>query len=82
MTVKFTACIGGIPEPEFHWFKDDMRIFPGSRITMENSDNGLLRLIIQKAGPQDLGTYSLKIFNKYGEDQCKATCSIDGELNI
>jgi len=68
------------PEPEFHWFKDDLRIYPGGRHTIESNENGLLRLVISKAGVEDVGVYTLKIFNKYGEDQCQANCTAEGIL--
>ena len=28
MQGKFTACVAGTPEPDFEWYRDDMRMFP------------------------------------------------------
>ncbi|XP_054736972.1 obscurin isoform X2 [Anastrepha obliqua] len=72
MTAKFTACATGSPEPEAEWFKNDQKLFPSEKITMDHEPNGLLRLTIKDADDSDVGRYSCHIFNPYGDDTCHA----------
>ncbi|XP_036332219.1 obscurin [Rhagoletis pomonella] len=72
MTAKFTACATGSPEPEAEWFKNDQKLFPSGKISMDHEPNGLLRLTIKDADDTDVGRYSCHIFNPYGDDTCHA----------
>ncbi|XP_066587330.1 obscurin isoform X6 [Prorops nasuta] len=71
MAAKFTACVTGIPEPEFEWFKDNEKMWPSDRIQMDQ-EGSLLRLTIRNVDDLDAGTYRLRIFNPHGEDSCSA----------
>lgn len=44
---------------------------------MDCEGSGLLRLSIMGVDPADVGKYSCKIFNPYGEDICHAELSYD-----
>ncbi|XP_066993446.2 obscurin isoform X3 [Anabrus simplex] len=77
MTAKFTACAGGIPEPEFEWFRNNERIFPSDRVRMEKEGSGLLRLTIANVDPSDVGRYRLRIFNPHGDASCEADLNFD-----
>nr|XP_033194935.1 obscurin isoform X7 [Bombus vancouverensis nearcticus] len=71
MAAKFTACVTGIPEPEFQWFHNGNKMWQTDRIRM-NQEGSLLRLIINNADELDAGKYMLKISNPHGEDSCTA----------
>lgn len=43
MTAKFTACASGVPEPEYEWFLDNIRLHPNDRLEMEKEGSGLVR---------------------------------------
>ncbi|KAI4471482.1 immunoglobulin i-set domain [Holotrichia oblita] len=77
MTAKFTACAAGIPEPEVVWFHNDEKLYPSERIRMEKDTAGLLRLTIAGVDQDDLGKYSCKVFNDYGQDICDAQLRFD-----
>lgn len=77
MTAKFTACAAGTPEPEVVWFHNDEKLYPSERIRMEKDTAGLLRLTIAGIDQDDLGKYSCKIFNDYGQDICDAQLRFD-----
>ncbi|XP_037085172.1 obscurin-like isoform X4 [Pollicipes pollicipes] len=77
MQGKFTACVAGTPEPDFEWYRDDMRMYPSDRILMEADGSGLIRLIIKHADEGDAGRYKLKIFNTHGEAACESELSYD-----
>ncbi|XP_046395310.1 obscurin isoform X4 [Ischnura elegans] len=77
MTAKFTACATGYPEPDFEWFHNGDKIFPSDRIKAEIEGSGLLRLSIANVHPSDVGQYSLRIYNKHGEDKCEAQLTYD-----
>uniref|UniRef100_A0A034VYZ1 Muscle M-line assembly protein unc-89 n=2 Tax=Bactrocera dorsalis TaxID=27457 RepID=A0A034VYZ1_BACDO len=70
MTAKFTACAAGSPEPEVEWFKNDQKLFPCEKISMDHEPNGLLRLTIKDADDTDVGRYTCHIFNPYGDETC------------
>ncbi|XP_069964240.1 obscurin isoform X3 [Bactrocera oleae] len=72
MTAKFTACVAGSPEPEVEWFKNDQKLFPCEKISMDHEPNGLLRLTIKDADDTDVGRYTCHIFNPYGDETCHA----------
>ncbi|XP_043582472.1 obscurin isoform X6 [Bombus pyrosoma] len=71
MAAKFTACVTGIPEPEFQWFHNGTKMWQTDRIRM-NQEGSLLRLVINNADELDAGKYMLKISNPHGEDSCTA----------
>ncbi|KAK9307269.1 hypothetical protein QLX08_002302 [Tetragonisca angustula] len=76
MPAKFTACITGIPEPDFEWFQNGVKLWQTDRIRTEQ-EGSLLRLIIHNADELDAGKYTLKIRNPHGEDSCTADLIYD-----
>lgn len=82
MTAKFTACASGHPEPDVEWYRNDTKIFPSERIHMEKDLAGLLRLTIANVDEADLGKYSCKISNEYGNDICHANLTFDCKLSL
>lgn len=81
MTAKFTACASGHPEPEVEWFREGLKLFPTDRIHMETDRAGLLRLTIAGVSDADLGKYSCRIHNDYGNDMCDAMLTFDGKYS-
>ena len=81
MPAKFTACITGIPEPDFEWFQNGVKLWQTDRIRTEQ-EGSLLRLIIHNADELDAGKYTLKIRNPHGEDSCTADLIYDCKYNI
>ncbi|XP_043645488.1 obscurin isoform X5 [Drosophila teissieri] len=77
MVAKFTACATGYPEPEVEWFKNDQKLFPSDRFLIDVEPNGLLRLTIKNVTEYDVGRYSCRIFNPYGDDICHAELFYD-----
>ncbi|EDW57066.1 GM15480 [Drosophila sechellia] len=77
MVAKFTACATGYPEPEVEWFKNDQKLFPSDRFLIDIEPNGLLRLTIKNVTEYDVGRYSCRIFNPYGDDICHAELFYD-----
>ncbi|XP_023037819.2 obscurin isoform X1 [Drosophila willistoni] len=77
MAAKFTACATGYPEPEVEWFKNDKKLFPSDRFLIDIEPNGLLRLTIKNVTEYDVGRYSCRIYNPYGDDICHAELFYD-----
>lgn len=77
MTAKFTACASGHPEPEVEWFFEGVKLVPSNRIRMEKDMAGLLRLAISGVEDADVGKYSCRIFNEYGNAVCDAILTFD-----
>jgi hypothetical protein len=80
MAAKFTACVGGFPEPEFEWFRNQRdKIFGTDRVKLERdgAGSGLLRLIIKDVDIGDLGDYTLRIWNEHGDAECSAYLKYD-----
>ncbi|ODM95048.1 Muscle M-line assembly protein unc-89 [Orchesella cincta] len=81
MQSKFTACVGGNPEPDFEWFKDGNRMHEaqGSRIQFvrDGIGAGLIKLIINDTNIGDIGEYKLRIFNDLGQASCAALLKFD-----
>ncbi|XP_046823070.1 obscurin isoform X4 [Vespa crabro] len=76
MQAKFTACITGIPEPEFEWFRNGDKLWQTDRIRIDQ-EGSLLRLTIANVDEMDGGTYLLKIQNPHGKDVCTAEMIFD-----
>lgn len=83
MPAKFTACVTGIPEPDFEWFHNGDKMWQTDRIRMDQ-EGSLLRLTINNVDELDAGKYTLKISNPHGEDSCTADLIYESEylLNI
>ena len=80
MTAKFTACATGYPEPDVEWFKNDQKLFPSDRINLDKESNGLLRLTMKNVSEADVGRYTCRIYNPYGDDSCTAELFFDGKF--
>uniref|UniRef100_A0A0A9VUL5 Muscle M-line assembly protein unc-89 n=1 Tax=Lygus hesperus TaxID=30085 RepID=A0A0A9VUL5_LYGHE len=78
MTGRFTACISGYPEPEVEWYRNNDKLYPSERISIEKETTGLLRLSIAHVDPDvDAGKYRVRIYNDLGEDECEASFIFD-----
>ncbi|XP_012273370.1 obscurin isoform X3 [Orussus abietinus] len=75
--VKLEAQIVGFPNPEVQWIKDGVLVRPTKEINFVNEPNGMIGLSIEKARPEDAGTYSLIVSNKLGE--IKGVAKVDVE---
>lgn len=82
MKARFTACATGFPEPEAEWFKNGNKIHSSDRVRIDVEPNGLLRLTITDITPDDVGTYSCRIFNAHGDATCQAELVYDSETGI
>ncbi|XP_054708126.1 obscurin-like [Uloborus diversus] len=81
-TAKLTACICGSPKPEVKWFKDGQQLSANSRIKMEAESNGVVRLLVEQAMKQDVGTYRLSIANQFGSETCTTTLNVEGDDKV
>lgn len=79
MPAKFTACVTGIPEPDFEWFHNGDKMWQTDRIRMDQ-EGSLLRLTINNVDELDAGKYTLKISNPHGEDSCTADLIYESEF--
>lgn len=77
MAAKFTAMATGSPKPEVEWFKNGQKLYHGDRINIESEANGLLRLSIKDVNVHDVGKYSCRVYNPYGEEECEAELFFD-----
>lgn len=59
------------------WFRNGDKLFSTDRIKMDREGTGLLRLSILGVDIGDVGKYSCRIFNPYGEDICEAELRYD-----
>ncbi|XP_021952038.1 obscurin isoform X2 [Folsomia candida] len=79
MLAKFTACVGGFPNPEFEFYRGTSKLYESDRIKFERdgAGAGLLRLIIKDVDIGDLADYTLKIWNEHGDAECSAYLKFD-----
>ncbi|GAB6018704.1 hypothetical protein CHUAL_000380 [Chamberlinius hualienensis] len=77
MTAKFTACVAGFPEPEYKWYLNGRELKETDRIKIQVEPHGLLRLLIKNSKPEDVGSYTLKIWNLHGEVESTARLIFD-----
>lgn len=69
------------PDPEVEWYRNNERLYPSERITIDKESTGLLRLSIAHVDPLvDAAKYKVRIYNDYGEDECEASFIFDCKL--
>jgi len=78
MAARFTALVTGVPEPEFEFFFNNKPMFPTDRIHIVQERTGLIRLSMAYVEESDIGTYKLRVWNKFGESTCEAKLIYDG----
>lgn len=57
----------GLPIPEVQWFKDGEPLTPNSRIKLDTRLKTIHSISIDSSNLSDVGTYTLKAKNEYGE---------------
>lgn len=73
----FSAIIGGTPEPEVDWFKDEKAIEDKGRFVIRDDlDKGKFSLTIEETFVEDAGIYKCVAFNEVGEESYEARLSI------
>uniref|UniRef100_A0AC34QDW8 Ig-like domain-containing protein n=1 Tax=Panagrolaimus sp. JU765 TaxID=591449 RepID=A0AC34QDW8_9BILA len=55
--VTFECKVVGEPQPQIKWFKDNQQIFEESQKIIIETEEGIQRLVIEKAQTQDSGNY-------------------------
>ncbi|CAG0918788.1 unnamed protein product [Notodromas monacha] len=66
-----TCLAVGEPTPIIQWFKNDMMILSGKRISIQEDDHGRSFLRFRPANKEDTGVYKVVARNKHGQTVCK-----------
>uniref|UniRef100_A0A1B6FN80 Obscurin n=1 Tax=Cuerna arida TaxID=1464854 RepID=A0A1B6FN80_9HEMI len=74
---KMEVKVSGHPPPKISWFLDGKPIVPdGKHIKIVDGPDGQQSLVIDKASPQDAGTYSVTVNNPQGEITSQAPLAV------
>ncbi|XP_046661140.1 obscurin isoform X2 [Homalodisca vitripennis] len=74
---KMEVKVSGHPPPKISWFLDGKPIVPdGKHIKIVDGPDGQQSLVIDKASPQDAGTYSVTVSNPQGEITSQAPLAV------
>lgn len=81
---KFTVKISGKPKPSVKWFKDDVEIDLNENFEIIETEENEITLVIKSCkSPENAGSYSVKIFNEFGEvSSNKALLTINRKIYI
>jgi len=72
---EFVVEFGGNPEPEFCWFKDQIRMTEDYGAVIMKKD-GKCSMVLKEVTPDDEGKYSCVAKNMYGEATCVFTLQV------
>lgn len=70
--VVLEAIASGEPKPEIKWLLNNQIITANERVRTTYDNDGLIRLEIDQALPEDRGVYTVKVSNSSGEAKCFA----------
>lgn len=78
---RFDVRVSGSPSPTLQWFKGTKKIEDaGKFLFIDDEEDDLFSLVIDKVAPDDVGTYTCKANNEAGEVSCKAELKLQEEM--
>ena len=78
MSARFTALVTGTPEPQFEFSFNGQPMFETDRIHITRDRSGLIRLSMAYVEETDIGKYTLRVWNEFGEASCESHLMYDG----
>ena len=80
---RFDVRVSGSPSPTVQWFKGTKKIEDaGKFLLIDDEEDDLFSLVIDKVAPDDVGTYTCKAKNEAGEVSCKAEVRLQEQLTV
>lgn len=64
--------VSGEPVPEIHWFLNNQEIQASQHVLLTHTEDGVVKLEIEKVTPDDKGVYTVKASNCCGDAKCFA----------
>merc|ERR1712058_44842 len=64
---KIVGRVKGFPDPTIAWFKDGQPIKESRKFKIVFEDPDLVSLVVTNCDQQDVGTYTCKAYNQFGE---------------
>ena len=78
---RFDVRVSGTPIPTVQWFKGSKKIEDeGKFMLVDDEEDDLFSLVIDKVASDDVGTYTCKASNEAGEVSCKAELRLQEEM--
>ena len=78
---RFDVRVSGSPSPAVQWFKGTKRIEDaGKFLLIDDAEDDLFSLVIDKVASDDVGTYTCKASNEAGEVSCKAELKLQEQM--
>lgn len=78
---RFDVRVSGSPDPTVQWFKGTKKIEDaGKFILIDDEEDELFSLVIDKVASDDAGTYTCKATNEAGEVSCKAELKLREQM--
>ena len=77
--LRLDVRVGGIPEPDVIWFKDDRPLSPTGKFNFLFEGEDMCSLMVDQAVPDDEGQYKMTAINIAGEVSHSANVTVPGE---
>lgn len=78
---RFVVRVSGSPNPAVQWFKGTKKIEDaGKFILIDDEEDDLFSLVIDKVASDDAGKYTCKATNEAGEVSCKAELKLQEQM--
>lgn len=70
--LRLEAKVEAFPPPDVKWTKDGHLLRPSAHVVLSNAPSGLITLSVDKAKPEDAGSYKLSVSNRLGDASSSA----------
>merc|ERR1712243_305177 len=79
---KIVGRVKGFPDPTIAWFKDGQPIKESRKFKIVFEDPDLVSLVVTNCDQQDVGTYTCKAYNQFGEafDSAKVIIEVPAKV--
>lgn len=78
---RFEVRVSGSPSPTVQWFKGNKKIEDaGKFLLIDDEEDDLFSLVIDKVTSDDVGTYTCKANNEAGEVSCEAELKLQEQM--
>ena len=78
-SVNYVCKVFGVPEPDIIWYRDNVELKLGDRLSLDYDEEGVCTLLIRDVAMEDVADYTCKATNDVGEATTAASLVVQGK---